>query len=238
MTNDRLGGRSTPDARRPARDWDPGPKLGREAAPLTWQMPPLRSRAGARPGTGSPVRVVSGLSTMAPASGPPVEQMADADRRHGPVMPDSRAGVRDAVAGHVASIAPVGGAPAVDNRAESVDNQAPLWTSRPCATDNRHPWRGRSGHPRAVLGPPSELSTVRSTVATPERRRLSTATGWSSTASARTATRGRPPGPHHDDGDDGTKIRGRYPRTMHLGMRSRSRPAHWPRPVTFGVNPT
>jgi hypothetical protein len=137
---------------------------------------------------------------------------------------------RRGVAGNGRAPEPVCGRSPVDKRPKSVDNPGLMWTSGPRSTDNRYPRRGRSDDPRARPGRPPELSTVRSTVTTPERRPLSTVTSQSSTGAARTATRGRPPGPHHDDGDDGTKIRGRYPRTMHLGARSRSRPAHWPEP--------
>jgi hypothetical protein len=76
-----------------------------------------------------------------------------------------------------------------------------------------------------------------STALTVAGRRPSTVVTDCSTVRRRTMTRGRPPRPHHDDGDDGTKIRMRYPRIVHPVARSRSRHATRPDPSPLGVNP-
>ena len=146
----------------------------------------------------------------------------------------------------------------VDKGPDSVENRGPMWTSGPPVRRKPTLRRGRSRrHPRRV-GTGFELSTVVSTAAPPNERRPSTVTAVSSTGLRRTMTRRHPPRPHHDDGDDGSKIGMRYPRLMdplarpdldprangvaelHLGPR-RARtasPSRVPAQATaFGVNP-
>ena len=104
--------------------------------------------------------------------------------------------------------------------------------------DRQHPvGRGRSRVAAETPIEPSDLSTVRSTAASPERAAGSTTGGLSSTASRRTLTRRRPRRQHHDDDGDGSKIGKRYPRLMHRSGGPDLDPRIGPAPSP-GVNPT
>jgi hypothetical protein len=130
----------------------------------------------------------------------------------------------------------------VDNGPDSVENRVPLWTSRArdglLGVGKRRVGGGWFDRRSGPIARTSRLSTTVSTPATSKERRPSTVGSDSSTARRRTTARACPPHPHHDDGDDGTKIRMRYPRIVHPVARSRSRQATRPDPLPLGVNPT